>query len=122
MNDGTETETDYFGHKDPLDECNVNHLVDIMSEKDSDNQCNRHEYSPPPPGCKVVDLDSFNFSATKSQMVTFGKETFAARMTRHVEGSVALCGGCCSGRICMIETKLYHWMMRGYCSTRPTTI
>ena len=61
MNDGTETETDFLGHNEPSDENHVSHLVDSMSENNSDNQCNSYEYSPPPPGRKVDNLDSFIF-------------------------------------------------------------
>ena len=55
-------------------------------------------------------------------MYTFCKTTFAARTKSHVEGSVALCGGCWLGWICMIKTKLHHGVMQGCCSTWPTTM
>ena len=74
MNDRTETETDFLGHNEPSDENHVSHLVDMMSENDSDNQCNSYEYSPPPPGRKVVNLDSFNFFSNKKSNVYFRQD------------------------------------------------
>ena len=113
VNDGTETETDFLGHNEPSDENHVSHLVDSMSENNSDSQCISYEYSPPPHGRKVDNLDSFKFSATTSQMCTFGKTTFAARTESHMEGSVASFGGRWPGWICMSETKLHHKVMQG---------
>lgn len=117
VNDGKETKADYFGHNDTLDECHANCLVDMMSKKDSDNQCNSHEYSPRPPGLKVLNLNPFEFLAIKSQTCTFYKTTFVDRTKNHVEGSVTLCGGRFSGRICMKETILHYWIMQGCYST-----
>ena len=115
-NDRAETEIDFLGHDEPPDDNLVNHLMNTMSKHDSGNQGQgdtSHEYSPPPRlGCKIVDLnESSSFLATKSEVRTFGKNTFADRTARYVEGSVASHGGCFTGWTCMIEPKLQQSVM-----------
>lgn len=74
VNDGTETETDFLGHNEPSDENLVSHLVDSISENNSDNQCNSYEYSPPPPARKVDNLDSFKFFSDNKSNVYFWQD------------------------------------------------
>ena len=123
VNDRVETGTEFLGHTRPSDDNLVNHLVDTMAGHDNGNQCNiSYKYSHLPPGRKVVHLDSFKFSATKSQICTFGNNTFAAKTATHMEGSVASFGGWWSGWTCTSEVKLQHEVVRGCYLTWPTTM